>query len=701
MRTVFARRLFPLAAALALLLGVAQGVHAQCAQPAANCQGFNTAAPLAAVGVNGAGNADVNFSLVADDFFVGSNGPLASVCFWGRYRIPAGSGSTDQSALTETFRLSYYGSNAAGTAPDTSALLARFTLGGPAPTAGTTLIRTGTVANAPLVAATSTVAGTGPGYGYTASHPPVNVAPGQKVWIEIAGASAAADGSNRFRWLFNNDPALAPGATPTLAVTLAGTPYDPVNTTAGTMAFCVDSGITTNPLPLAGNALCVGAQGITIGAAATFNASAQRGSIENTPFCKGRIVNGPTLWYTFIGDGTTLTASTCSASTTFDTVINVYCGSCAAGPAALNCVASNDSGPPSCLGAPGSDPSRISFIATSGVRYYLAVFGYEGDSGSFALSLTSDSTPAASQPPCGSDRCPLTALVAGVPLANTEADACGNDTNVNCNAPGTRTFSLGANYTGTIANTDLDYWELASPLSANSWVRARLNVEFPALFIARTGVCVGPPLNGQFTNLGAQFIDTAYCPTSDYFVQADTTGRLRLLLAANTRSVGLSCGTGNAYVFRVDPAVIGACCAPAQACAVVPQSVCLDLGGTYLGDARACVASSGSVPDSCAPALCCRGATCAVVAQAFLCTPDQGAGARAILGVCNASGNVTTPCCHADFDKSGIKDVADIFAYLSAWFANSPYADVGGNGTGTRDVTDIFQFLSAWFAGCV
>lgn len=694
-------RLRQLFAGLLVAVAAAGSAHAQCAQPAANCQGFNTAAALAPVGVNGAGNADVNFSLVADDFFVGAAGPVDAVCFWGRYRIPAGSGSTDQSALTETFRLTYYASNAAGTAPDVSAILGRFTLGGPAPTAGTTLSRTGTLPNAPLIAATSTVAGAGPGYGYTATHPPLNATPGTKVWIEIAGASAAADGSNRFRWLFNNDAALAPNASPALAVTLAGTPYDPINTTAGTMAFCVDSGITANPLPLAPNAFCLTAENIAIGTATTFNGTLSRGSLENAPFCKSRVVNGPTLWYTFVGDGTTLTASTCSPGTTFDTVINVYCGSCIAGPGILNCVASNDSGPPSCLGAPGSDPSRVSFVATAGVRYYLAVFGYEGESGSFTLGLTSDAVQATVQPACGTDRCPLTALVAGVPPANTEADACGSDTNVNCNAPGTRTFAIGANYTGAIANTDLDYWELASPLSSNTWVRARLNVEFPALFIARTGVCAGPPLNGQFTNLGAQFIDTAYCPTNDYFVQTDTTGRLRLLLAANTRSVGLSCGSNNAYVFRVDPAVVGACCAPAQACAVVPQSVCLDLGGTYLGDGRACTTSSGTIPDSCAPALCCRGATCATVAQAFLCTPDQGAGARAILGTCNASGNVTTPCCHADFDKSGIKDVADIFAYLSAWFANSSYADVGGNGTGARDISDIFQFLSAWFAGCV
>ena len=54
--------------------------------------------------------------------------------------------------------------------------------------------------------------------------------------------------------------------------------------------------------------------------------------------------------------------------------------------------------------------------------------------------------------------------------------------------------------------------------------------------------------------------------------------------------------------------------------------------------------------------------------------------------------------CRADFDNSGTRDVSDIFAFLSAWFANAPNADF--DNSGTRDVSDIFAFLSAWFAGC-
>ncbi len=60
--------------------------------------------------------------------------------------------------------------------------------------------------------------------------------------------------------------------------------------------------------------------------------------------------------------------------------------------------------------------------------------------------------------------------------------------------------------------------------------------------------------------------------------------------------------------------------------------------------------------------------------------------------------------CPADFDCSGGAGgtggitVQDIFAFLSAWFAQNPAADFDGNGS--IAVPDIFAFLAAWFAGC-
>ncbi len=53
--------------------------------------------------------------------------------------------------------------------------------------------------------------------------------------------------------------------------------------------------------------------------------------------------------------------------------------------------------------------------------------------------------------------------------------------------------------------------------------------------------------------------------------------------------------------------------------------------------------------------------------------------------------------CAADFDGNGTRDVADVFAFLAAWFAGEPAAYEFG---GTPGVPAIFAFLTAWFAGC-
>ncbi|MCB0352863.1 MAG: hypothetical protein KDD64_05035, partial [Bdellovibrionales bacterium] len=54
--------------------------------------------------------------------------------------------------------------------------------------------------------------------------------------------------------------------------------------------------------------------------------------------------------------------------------------------------------------------------------------------------------------------------------------------------------------------------------------------------------------------------------------------------------------------------------------------------------------------------------------------------------------------CHADFNGDGIVNVDDLFAFLSAWFAQSMSADF--DGSGDIDVPDIFLFLTVWFEGC-
>lgn len=53
------------------------------------------------------------------------------------------------------------------------------------------------------------------------------------------------------------------------------------------------------------------------------------------------------------------------------------------------------------------------------------------------------------------------------------------------------------------------------------------------------------------------------------------------------------------------------------------------------------------------------------------------------------------PTCPADFDASGSVELADIFAFLAAWFAQVPEAWFFGETAG--GVPSIFAFLAAWF----
>ncbi len=74
-----------------------------------------------------------------------------------------------------------------------------------------------------------------------------------------------------------------------------------------------------------------------------------------------------------------------------------------------------------------------------------------------------------------------------------------------------------------------------------------------------------------------------------------------------------------------------------------------------------------------------------------------GAGGASIVDMGAYEFQGTTPHCPADFDNSGNLAIADIFAFLNAWFAGDPAADFNGGGLA---VQDIFDFLNAWFSGC-
>jgi hypothetical protein len=105
--------------------------------------------------------------------------------------------------------------------------------------------------------------------------------------------------------------------------------------------------------------------------------------------------------------------------------------------------------------------------------------------------------------------------------------------------------------------------------------------------------------------------------------------------------------------------------------------------------------------------VCCRGATCSTAfSSAGACFGTIGAGTMAgsvfvgSASACNTPRSTTSPCCYADYNKTGGITVQDIFDFLGDWFAGSPFANTAGTGAaGTLSVQNIFDFLGAWFAG--
>lgn len=136
----------------------------------------------------------------------------------------------------------------------------------------------------------------------------------------------------------------------------------------------------------------------------------------------------------------------------------------------------------------------------------------------------------------------------------------------------------------------------------------------------------------------------------------------------------------------------GACCDPGTGnCTIGTDVECSTAGGVFQGYGTSCGVGTCQPPTG----ACCVGSTCSVMTSAE-CTTAGGlfAGSGS---VCNEAGNAVEPCCLSDFDQNNVVEVTDIFAFLNAWFALDPSANING---GVLDVGDIFDFLTAWFAGC-
>ena len=135
----------------------------------------------------------------------------------------------------------------------------------------------------------------------------------------------------------------------------------------------INFGTLAIPPPV--NAICAGA--LPISCDSTVMGDTELGVFVPGPTCGAASISAKGLWYTFTGDGSTVTLSTCGTAS-FDTRISVFQGPCNA----LACVAGADD-TPGCA----DYSTRMYFPTTMGTAYSILVHAYGGQTGTFTLAM--------------------------------------------------------------------------------------------------------------------------------------------------------------------------------------------------------------------------------------------------------------------------------------------------------------------------
>lgn len=96
---------------------------------------------------------------------------------------------------------------------------------------------------------------------------------------------------------------------------------------------------------------------------------------QAVPTCITTLNTAPGVWYSFVGNGDLISATTCSG-TSYDSKLGVFSGTCAA----LVCVAGNDD-------ACGLQ-STVTFQSVAGTNYFIYVTGFGSGAGNYTMTLT-------------------------------------------------------------------------------------------------------------------------------------------------------------------------------------------------------------------------------------------------------------------------------------------------------------------------
>lgn len=133
----------------------------------------------------------------------------------------------------------------------------------------------------------------------------------------------------------------------------------------------------------------------------------------------------PGVWFTVVGTGNTITASTCGAGTTFDSKLSVYCAGCGG----QQCVAANDD-------ACGTQ-AEVSWCSAPGRIYHLLLHGWNDAAGRFQLALSDGADCGPFYPVCapGNDTC-AAATAIGLGLTPGDTTGAGTDATASCASSG-------------------------------------------------------------------------------------------------------------------------------------------------------------------------------------------------------------------------------------------------------------------------
>ncbi|HVU62655.1 MAG TPA: hypothetical protein VHC70_01670 [Phycisphaerales bacterium] len=738
-----------LAAIGATLLTIPAASAQFCSASAGNCQelvGTTIADPRTSDIIGG------NFT-VADNFQPNVSGSISSICFYGYYGPGIPAGSHVPAAGNEAFRITVWQSTATGL-PGT--MISRIFVGANADAGQNVPAYTGSLSRGSALGTPSSLAGTQL-YAWTASSLAIPVTAHACYWLEIVAVTSGLDTNSRWRWV-NTTQTTGP-ASPvdglSLQLNLTQSLPDQYSYTniinTADRAFCITIGSSSNILtlpscgipPVPSNSVCDSA--LTLGDATNplpYTAPANTGNYRSTtaltPFCGLNLVNSNTLWYKVVGDGTTLTASTCGPDTNFDTVINVYClasgaSDCGQGNSNLLCVANNDSGPAACTGdnGPDTDPSIVSWPTKAGDTYYIAVFGNFANKfiGALSFSLTSDGTQVANPPSCVSDSCPVDLnTITGI----SEPDVCGGisvDHNGACDGATVMQFSLGDTVKGRISadapanglpanSRDLDWWEYntATPLPDNSNGVGQCNLkitwqtELPTVLWFFTNPCTStdPGVTtaafiGRYRGTTDGVLSDGACGPFSAVILTLANAPLRMLVTTPDFGGAPCQSVGNNYAVKIELAPVGACCVPNIPCQAVALGTCFSQGGAYAGDGVAC----STLP---CPGACCTSGACTVADSRAACNAGSGTymgegvacdsiQCPVVVGVCcrgsTCNASITQANCHTSGVLAGAHYSGGTTICAGGDFSHCCFADY--NKVNGIEIQDIFDFLNDWF----